>query len=127
MREEVFLDRGRVLVTTTRLVVNGRTFAISGINSVSIQREQLKLGWQVVVAFLGAVVLLGGLGGDSTGVVAFGFLMIVAALVWAFFSWPRHYVSLEMAGRESVPLSRLNRQLVLDVVDALNRAIVARG
>jgi hypothetical protein len=114
--EKVYLDEDGILVTSSRFVVPGETYAMSGITSVKGASKS------TVVASL-----LIGLFGLYMGTVhiIYGALFIGAAALWYFQS--KHMVVLTTASGASEALSSRDKDKIFRIIDALNDSIIGRG
>ncbi len=127
--ERVFLDEGGVKVTNARIVVPGKTYAMSTVSSVSTKthKKSNSGGWALLV--VGVAMLAGGLVVEGTNIV-----LIVLGLVLAGFSWvsivnnkPRYSVQLATSAGELQALEAREWEWVHRVSEAVGEAIVARG
>jgi Family of unknown function (DUF6232) len=130
-KEHTFYDANDVSVTNSRFIVHGQTFAMSGITSVAffsvapkIKRATNSGGYRL--AFLHRRLCFtkwrttggyrwlhhAGAGG-----------LLVSKQICQSDPWRRS----SYAAGEVKALQRKNKQLVLEIVDALNQAIVHRG
>ncbi len=125
MPEHVFFDDAGVKVTNTRFVAGGRTFAISGITSVSRSKITPQRNGPIVVGIISILLVLGSSG--DTSILVVGLVLMGAAVVYWFADSARYSVLLMTASGESDAFSAKDEVLVGRVVDALNEAIIARG
>jgi hypothetical protein len=120
MPEHVFLNEGGIQVTTARFVAKGRTYALSGITSVSLYQIKPRRG--LVIAFAIISFIAFSQHSSILGAVFLGF----AVIGW-FANPPTYSVRLMTASGESDAFTAKDRSQVERVVHALNEAIVARG
>ncbi len=125
MPEHVFFEDAGVKVTNTRFVAGGRTFAVSGITSVSLSKITPQRKGPIAVGVLSILLLLGSRG--DTSILVVGLVLLAAAVVYWFVDSSRYSVRLMTASGESDAFSAKDELLVGRVVDALNEAIIARG
>ncbi len=125
MPEHVFFQGAGVTVTNTRFVAGGRTFAVSGITSVSLSKIAPQRKGPIAAGVLSILLLLGS-HGDTT-ILIVGFILLAAAVGYWFADSPRYSVRLMTASGESDAFSAKEEGLVRSVVNALNEAIIARG
>ena len=120
-------ENGDVLVTTTRFVVNGQTYAMNGVTSVKSFKKDPSRALPVIVGIIGFIVFASGIGSGSTIAAIFG----LALLAGAWFLWksqsPEYSVRLATASGEASALSSKDQSYINQVVEALNNAIVQRG
>ena len=124
-----------VLVTNTRAVMGGRTFAMANITSVSTAiKAPNPTVWALGIAF-GAIATIGGIvslfDGSivpiALGCTGFGVLAIVTSLLVLKSQKSTYSVTIGTAGGEANALSSENETQVRDIVEAMNRAIIERG
>jgi hypothetical protein len=123
MQEHEFFRSENVLVSQTRFVTFGQTYAMSGVTSVKASSVSPSRTAPLVIGGIGVLCLFGG----STGVLVFGVaLLAIAALIWAS-QKPEYFVSLSVASGEVRALKSRDPQFVNNVIQALNDCIIARG
>lgn len=120
MSEKTFFDYDGVKVTNARFVVDGQTFAMSNITSVSSVEETPGRVGPCIVGLLGAAMCAS----KNYGV---GLLFIAAAAFWLWRQKSKFHVVLRTSGGENRALTSKQRNYVEQVVAALNEAIVHRG
>lgn len=120
MTETPIYDSGAVTVTTTRLVVGGRTYPIAGLTSVHVERRP-RGNLAAVIGVAVAVVVSVAAPGWLAAAAGFG----AAALAWQRLT--RYAVCLNTAGRD-VTAIELGDELAADeIAQAITDAIIARG
>lgn len=123
MQEHEFFRSENVLVSQTRFVTFGQTYAMSGVTSVKASSVQPSRLAPLAIGGFGLLCLFTG----ATGPLIFGtVLLAVAALIWVS-QKPEHFVSLSVASGEVRALKSRDPQFVNDVIRALNDCIIARG
>src|SRR4051812_23816063 len=128
MAEQMFFDRAGVRVSTARFIAGDRTYAISAVTSVRFNRIVPKRGLPIILFCVGGFLLLGAIESGSGGAGVFVALLFggLGAALW--YSTPSRYsVRVMTASGEADAFVSKDRQLVFDIVQALNDAIVARG
>jgi len=128
MAEETILEQGKVTVTTSRLLIGAKTYAMSNITSVTFGKIPAVRWPTVIVVVAGVCVLLFGIALDSilVGLVVGG--AIIALGVWLFtLAKPRYTVRLGSASGETDALSAKNEEWIRKIVNAVNEAIIRRG
>lgn len=120
--ERVFLDTDDVTVTSTRLVIfagrdRPKTYAMSQITSV--QCFTIKPDTQLAMQLLvwGLITLL----------CVVGIVLLVIAVVLLVTAKPRYALRVRTAGAENEFMVGQDPDLIEEIVDAVNKAIVARG
>ena len=119
MQETSFLKEGGVEVTNARFCVPAQTFAMAGITSVKNFHESPKRLYPIVCGVLG-LALLAGLPVAGVG-------LVVLAVVWWVGQRTKYHILLATSGGEVKALTSNDGLFVAKVLDALNRAIIARG
>ena len=119
---------GGIIVTKARFVVGGETYAMQGVTSVrglkgtpSKRRPLSAIGFGAFLALVGWEV------GGSVFFLLMGLAVMAGGVYW----WTRlesaFHIVLRFASGESKVLSGQDGDLVREVVDAVNEALVARG
>ena len=133
--EPVFFDQVGIVVTKTRFMAQGQTFAIANITSVSALTIPSPVGWWSLPLVFGVLLPLIPAAGYSAGEfsrsllvpLVLGFALLLIA-VWGLATRkPSYVVVLQAAGGEIKTCQNEDMDLILRVVAALNEAIVARG
>lgn len=123
--EKIFLQEGGITVTSTRFITPIKTHAMAGITAVSSQEKKIDASWPIALMVVGAIFAISDWKGSSN----LGMVLLVAGLVWlAILFFNRTYVvRIESASGKSNALESKNKEFILNVVAALNEAIVHRG
>lgn len=120
MDEKVYFEHGGVQVTNARFKVDAQTYAIRNITSTAAWSKPQ--GWA-----LAALLVLCAIGGfmskDGAGAGVL-FLLLAAGVFW--WARPWHFVKLSTASGEVKALKSRDRNYVLQVVNALNDAMVSQ-
>ncbi|GEM_PF-6628300 len=133
MDEVTYLDEKSVLITNTRAVFNGKTYAISNISKVSMARAHLPLlAVLIQVVLFIAVLMMGGIG-LATGIV---WMIIMGVFCLGLFIFnivdPRNKIFTVMIGTsgsmfDEEAFRSTDQGFIQKIVDTLNTAIVKRG
>lgn len=124
-KEQVFYHKGDVMVTNTRFVVPGQTFAMSGVTSVRSSEGRKDINPAILI-----IPILGLIGTFIVGGTIGNILLTLSLLVMVLTSVIRkklYHVSLTTSSGEQRALMSPDRTYVEEVVSALNQAIVHRG
>ena len=126
-REHVYFERGGVRVTNSRFLPGDQTFALSAINSVklvTVRADQKPVTFLVLLAVLLA---LAGMASQSMG----WFLAALLCGLIAFLVYQgrkdSYAVVVSVSSGEVKALVRQDRKFIVDVVEAINQAIIGRG
>lgn len=125
IEEKIFMQQGGVTVTSTRFITPIKTHAMAGITAVSAQKKKIDASWAVSLIIAGLIFAISDWKGSSN----LGMVLLVAGLVWLailFFN-KTYVVRIESASSHSDALESRNKAFILNVVAALNEAIVHRG
>lgn len=119
--EQTFLDVGGVVVTNSRFIVPGQTYAMSGVTSIKhVEKDPSKVaGW--VIIGIGVLLCL------SHAMLAVGILMILGGALYLWKGRGKYDVLLQTASGEVRAFASKDKELVRRIVNALNEAIVYRG
>ena len=123
MEEKIFLDLGDVKVTSARFIAGNQTFAMAGVTSVKSDTQPAKIGWALIVAAIGGLMLFSGEGPGRS----LGFFLIGAGGLRAYFAKATYWVVLGSASGETKALSSPNISQIDRIIAALNDALVHRG
>lgn len=117
--EKVFFESGDVKVTSSRFITFGKTQALGGITAVSSHYISPKRMGPIIVGIVGLICFA------FSWIVAV--IVIAAAVLWWISQKTIYFVRLESASGATDALSSKDREFIMQVVDALNDAIVHRG
>jgi hypothetical protein len=125
--EKVFYKSGNVLVSNTRVIIDNKMYAVNNITSVELLEKGLSMIFYVLL-LVGIICLISGLN-QNDGLVLFLFLSVLSFigsyLIWKYY--PRFAIILRTSGVENEALTSINKQFALDVIKAINDAIIHRG
>ena len=125
--ETTVYNEDNVLVTTSRLVINGQTYAMSGITSVQFLKESPSKKRPISLLAIGAIIGFFGLA-SGLGLASFiGLATAVIGIYLLMLQKEEYSVRLATASGESRDLKSESRERVASVVDAINEAIIQRG
>ena len=125
MDEKVFLDTQTIKVTSSRIDINGQTFAVRNIGSVKVTSR----GVSVLMAIFAVLFLMVGLGAfknNDTGLGAFG-VGVGGALLWAVIDRARRRrLVLVTGGGEVTAYESTNGAFVEQLRSSIADAIAVR-
>lgn len=133
--EPLFLQEGVVIVTKSRFINADQTYLLSGVTSIRAGTIQPRYRSVIGVLLLGLLVLLNGVAllhapgyrGEAVLFVLVGAVMIGLDIL----HWRRlvtsYVLTLTTAAQEVQALKSRDPAFIQRVVDALNKAVVARG
>ncbi|WP_438391114.1 DUF6232 family protein [Caballeronia sp. DA-9] len=125
------MSDGEIVVTNTRFVVPGETFAMSGVTSVKHWRTPRKWLFGALSLLIGIPNLITGVGlasdGTSTGPLVLGVLFSVLGVYLIWRGRPQSQVRLLSASGEAKAFSSHDDAQVRRIINALTEAIVFRG
>src|SRR5207253_10338894 len=119
MAEKTFFDYDGVRVTNARFIVDGQTFAMSNITSVTPLEQKPNRIIPALLILIGVLLAVGRIYG--------GLLLSVIGIVWWKLQKTVYHVMLHTAGAETSALQTYQKEYLQKVVAALNNAIVYRG
>lgn len=131
MAEEVSVYQdANIYVTNLRAMLQGKTYAMANVTSVSVFTQVGNKTPGVIVAVLGGFLFLGGFGGDN-GVqgcfFTFGLIMLAIGVALFVSAKDVYWVRIGSASGEMNALSSKDRDYIMRIVNAMNDAIVRRG
>lgn len=119
MEEVIFLKEDSILVTNTRFVVSGHTYAMNGVTSVKNVSEQPSRTLPVLIGLIGILLIK-----DS---LIFAVLLMGVA-VGMFYIYRRKYVvALTTSSGEVKAFKSIDAAFIERIVSALNKSIIHRG
>jgi hypothetical protein len=118
MEEQTFMDGGGTTVTSSRIVINGKTFATRNVGSVAMSKQNPSRGLPFIVGLIGLACL--------AGPWQLGLTMLVVAGVIFWVQRPRYSLMMMAGGGEVLALQSTNGALVQQVHDAVAQAIAVR-
>lgn len=121
VQEKVFYQDANVLVTNTRLVINGKTYAIRNISSVAIQMAAQKFIIESILFFIGFAEVIF----RSTRII--GILFIVGSIVIAVMRKSIYCVRINSNAGEIDELISKDKEYIQKIVNAIQESIVYRG
>ncbi|MCT8866313.1 DUF6232 family protein [Shewanella xiamenensis] len=124
MEEKVFFNKGNVMVTNSRFIVNGQTYAISNVTSVKASENSSSQASVFLLFILGFMCFF-----LDAGYVGVGVGILLWVIAFYDFKTIKHTYSviLNTSAGENKALSSQDEGYVKDIVKALNDAIVSRG
>jgi hypothetical protein len=129
--ETVFLENADVKVTKQRFMVPGKTFALNQITSVTVASERRFVRRLIAIPclVLGLPPLLTGLMSKPMNreLLMLGSSIFVIGLALWLTGATRYYVVVRTSGSEEKALGSPKRKYIEAVLEAVNKAIVARG
>ncbi len=132
MEETVFLNEKSVTITNTRAVFNGKTYAISNIAKVSMEKASFPLIGVImqVVLFVAFLMCVGiGLGIGSALLIIFGVFCIIPFIITIINPNKIFTVMIGTSGSmfDEEVFRSTDQEFIKKIVDTINNAIVNRG
>lgn len=130
MAEEVSLYQDtNIHVTNVRAMLQGKTYAMANVTSVSMFTQQGNKAPGLIIAVFGGLFLLVGIvsGKNYAGMALFGFILLVVGIAVAVSAKDAYWVRIGSASGETNALRSDDRDCIWRIVQALNDAIVRRG
>jgi Family of unknown function (DUF6232) len=126
--EKLLFAEGTIKVTTARLMVNGTTYAMSGVTSVGTRvKRPSKIG-PLIMTGLGVVLLLKGFSPSvDAGTISWGVAIAFGGVVWLTGMRSTYTVHIATASGDKEAYESKNHAFVRKIITAMNEAIVLRG
>lgn len=118
MEEKIFLQQGSVLVSSSRVEINGQTFATRNIGSVKVTAPGIN-AVAVLLVIIGAAVAYNS---SAMG----GLICMAVGGLWAYGSWLRRELKIVAGGGEILALEDNNPSRVETIRAAIAEAISVR-
>lgn len=123
---EYFAASG-IRITDKRLIFPGETYVMSNISSVRLTQQEPSRFLEIAAILAGFGTIYFGYTEHADEKLVLGIGLVAAGLLIWFLRKPRFIVTLGAAGGERKAFQSKNKDLVLDIIDGINRAIVGRG
>lgn len=129
MSEEISVYQdANIHVTNLRAMLQGKTYAMANITSVSMHTQAANNAPGVIIAVIGGMIAMSLLAGrDAMGCGVFGLLLLAAGIAIALAAKSTYWVRIGSASGETNALSSNDRDYIQRIVNAMNEAIVRRG
>jgi len=128
--ENTYFESGGVTVTSTRAILGGKTYAMTNITSVAMDKTGAKIVPGLILLILGILISGCGLVVEGTSRVL-GLFIGIAALIVGILALiaakPSYIVRIGSSSGEANALSSRNQEHIQAIVGAMNQAIVDRG
>jgi hypothetical protein len=121
VNEKTFYQDSNVLVTNSRLIINGKTYAIRNISSVANQEIPNNFSVEATLITIGLILLIF----RTTRII--GILLIAGAIFIAFTHKNNFSVRINSNAGEIDGLISKDKEYVQKIVTAINDSIVYRG
>lgn len=131
--EPVFFDQGNVLVTSSRIEIDNKSYAVRNISAVSVGKAQLGSNRGVFLIVLGVAALFTGLGLLPAELPflshAVPFALSVACFILAFFLWQKlkpvqqHILTFMTTARDFEALRHTDVETLRAIKSAIENAI----
>ena len=120
--EKIFYKDANVLITQSRIVTYGKTYAMNNISSAGIIDRN-----KFFLKMASAIMLVFGLVGLYFKEYGMGITALGIALVFMLISRNEYILIISSNSGDTNALTSKNRQYIQTVMDAINEAIVYRG
>tara|TARA_Y100000589_G_C26928373_1_gene537290 strand:- start:190 stop:561 length:372 start_codon:yes stop_codon:yes gene_type:complete len=117
--DKVFLKDSNVLVTQSRFVAGGKTYAMRNISSVTKYKIPKKIGTAIFLIIVGLILLA------FSPII--GGLIFIAGILWLILSKPKYSVRIQSNAGEADGFISKDEKYIQKIVDAVNNAIIHRG
>lgn len=125
--EKTYYTSSFVTVTSTRAIVRNKVYAMTNITSVSLFREGAKIIAPIVWALILGIIALNCFGGELSQMGTIFAAGSIACIIYAFLQRTKHWVRIGSASGESNAIWYHEESIALEVIAAINRAIIERG
>ncbi len=130
MAEEIAIYQDpNIQVTNLRAILQGRTYAMANVTSVSMFTQAANHAPGAIAAVLGGLFLLVGWGAEELEgcFIFFGLPLLLIGIAVLASQKDVYWVRIGSASGETNALSSRDREYILRIVNAMNEAIVRRG
>ncbi len=128
-QDETIFSDSTVLVTTTRVVLNGTTYALRNITSIRMGLTPAKHGCAIFLLLGGMFFVLTGLAvlfSDSHMPVPLiiGIIVVILAILWLRSNKPTYHVVIASSSGEVHALTSKNKGYIESIINSINEAII---
>jgi hypothetical protein len=123
--EEIIYSDSRASISTSRVVIDGKTYALRNITSVKMSVTPANRGCAIALITVGAILAMvglaikGGIGGFVVGLIVLGI-----GVLWAKAAKEQYHVAIASSSTEGHALTSPDRPYIQKIVDAVNEAII---
>lgn len=124
-----YTDEQGVSVTSARLIVGSKTYAMRNITSVATRRSGPSYVGPVVAGLLGVGLVLAGFAVNPRNAsdIIFGALIVSLGVLWARVLRPDHHLQISSSAGESSALASKKKDYIDGIAHAINEAVIHRG
>lgn len=120
--EEVFFDEENILITNSRLVINGKTYAMNLINSVHVDEKKESNGCAAISFIILGLLLL------NSSFWILGIIFILLGIIFMFSSTPsKYFLIINTASGDNSALESSDLSHISSIKNSIEKAIVFRG
>ncbi len=117
--ERTFYKDGSVTVTNLHFTVPGRTFAMSEVRGVRLERTGSRTPWPTLLYFFGLAAFLARL-------YRLGLILFMVGVLLTVFAKPKFVIVLDSASGEVHAFTSRDHDYLAEIVDAIRKAILYR-
>lgn len=125
--EKMILDQEGITISNSRFIVNGQTYAMSGITSVRSTVFHPSKMWPILMILFGVWGVCAFLFLQEYGGIVVGLGILAIGILWLRSKKPTYAVKLTSSSGEVQACSSQDEEFVVKIVNAINDAIVHRG
>jgi len=126
-KEKTYFSQGNVIVTNSRVVIGGKTYATKHINSVQAGVIKPNRTWPIILLIVGIISILVGIEfiaeGTSSPCIPIGALVIAGAIAALYLQKPTYIVRLTASSGSIRALSSKDEENIDRIVAAITQAI----
>jgi len=120
VQEKIFYQDNNVIVTQSRFISGGKTYAMSNISSVALFKKTKSRLFQILLIIVGVVLLFG----DNKG---YGIALAAIGGIALYLTKDDYIVRITSNAGEADGLISKDQKYIQKVVNAVNSAIIHRG
>lgn len=127
--EHEYLRDGNTVITKTRAIIAGKTYAMGLVSSVQMVRISPNRTWPIILLVVGIILTLAGFASGEGGATCggIGLLIAIGGGAWLASLSDQYAVRIAAASGEVDALKDKDKERIQKVVDALTQAITERG
>ena len=120
--DKIFFQDNDVLITQSRIVIFGKTYAMRNISSVSITQES-----KLFLKISSTIILVFALSGFFLEEYLIGIIALGIAVIMLLNSKDEYIVVISSNSGDNNALKSKNRDYIESIIEAINEAIIFRG
>jgi len=125
--EKIIYQEHGILVSTTRVVIDGTTYPTANITSVTMRKDVPDQGCAILAILVGFLCAYIGKAQPMEVLLIFGCILLVIGVIWMTSQKPTFSIVFSASSGEIKAMVSNDQALIQEIVEAINQAIIIRG